>query len=155
MVNEWAAGGEYSPQGELGHYSQRIEHEWRCGNSLHVQREVGGMEWTGHGNMNWCLVKGWASHLCLCMPWLRVIFLFLECMPFFSTSLSFQEQRQKTKNWNISWECRRSLFISHFCYSSSVTLDMSPSFVVLLIIEYVFSEDLLSGLISVITSFWK
>ena len=36
-----------------------------------------------------------------------------------------------------------------------VTLDMSPSFVVLLITEYVFTEDSLNGLISIIISFSK
>lgn len=154
MVNEWAAGGEYSPQGKIGHYSQRIEHEWRCENSLPVQREVGGMEWTGHGNMNWCLLKGWASHLCLGMPWLRAIFLSFLTACLSSVHLHLFKNKDRGPKTGIYHGNAKDLF----SYPTSATHHHWTCHLALLscfIIEYVLSEDLLNGLISIITSFWK
>ena len=130
--------GEYSPQGEIGHYSQRLEHEWRCENSLHIQRKVGAMEWTRHGNMNWGLVKGWDSHLCLCMPWLRVIvFSFLSaCL--FSVHRHLFKNKEDQKLEYITEMQKLSFHIPLLLLIICVTLDMSPSFVVLLITEYIY-----------------
>lgn len=42
---------------------QRLEHEGKCGNSLHVQITLGCVEWAEHGIVDRGPVKSWINHL--------------------------------------------------------------------------------------------